>query len=348
MTTYKETIFYPSTATNPIGNIRGRQDSNSKLYKNYGVDLWAFDDRVELTSKDPIKLEHAKKKIMRLLSNTVSVYAHPQKIDNLYMFNIEDTFKLILYKEDIQNLYSMKRYIGPYKHVVTSKLGNQNFQIYSEQVLTQALEQDANLKMKVSIGRVCYYDAHRKKEIPNLDKVYNFASFQSTQIGYGKDLKSTWSSGLTDKQTEFLLNKLENQGFKLYKVKQVEGIEYIDVLNKKRVYIKIQDGITTMSYEREMVHTINIIRIDGKPDIRVRYIKPNDEDTSNIPWDPITRSFTQGEFYLDHTVLMTKEIYRNEAGIKFIIQFEHNDNEYSVRVSGSDPITLIRFIQQLI
>jgi hypothetical protein len=342
----KEIIYYPSTSDKPVGNIRGKYDSNIKLYRNYGINVYTYPTYVKLTSTDPIKLQHAKKKLIRLISNTISVYAHPQRIDNLYMFKVEDTFKLTLYREDIQNLYSMKRYIGPYKHVVTTKLGNPNFQIYTEQNLLPLLE--PAYKAKITIGRVCYYDAHRNKEISNLDKAYNFVSFKSTEIGYGKDLKSTWTPELSSKQIEYLLNKIEDLGFELIKVKHVEGTEYIDVLNKKRVYVKIQDGITSLSHEREIIHTINIIRIDGKPDIRVRYIKPSTEDTSNIPWDSTTRSFTQGEYFLDHHVNMVKEIYCNKDGLKFTIQMEQDENYYTARISGSDPITLIRFIQGLI
>jgi len=78
------------------------------LYQTYGV--------IVIPSKDNEKLQEVAELIIKTLNNTIIVFAHPQRYMSYLDVAPTEQFQLKLYKEGVQNLYSLRRSIVQLLH----------------------------------------------------------------------------------------------------------------------------------------------------------------------------------------------------------------------------------------
>lgn len=281
-------IMYPRNSNNTSNNIVGKDSSNIRLYSSYGVDVKVYKDHVTLTSHDPEKLREVNRSISDSIANTISVYAHPKSISQYMIVNDNDRFKLTLYRSDIRNLYRLTKIQSNIRNVITEKYSNNVVRKYERQNVINNIKTylTPTSKIKILLGRVCYYDSNRHKEISNklLNTVYTFSTWSTTTIGYKQDIKSRWVSDITSQQHAFLLNAMTKTGFKEEKSSDRYVVSIVDTNIKRRIIVSIDciNGNIITRYEKKIPSYTTVTRLDSRPDVRIKVTESNDQEVDGL------------------------------------------------------------------
>ncbi|KAL9656667.1 hypothetical protein ABK040_002938 [Willaertia magna] len=102
--------------------------------------------------------------------------------------------------------------------------------------------------IKISLGKKTFYSADRNDNSVNASKLYDFKSFSELNIGFGKDLKSTFKTEIEENFVKQLKETMLNNGWKFHSeivgvschcIEVVDGIIEKDGKGGKRLNFKI-------------------------------------------------------------------------------------------------------------
>ncbi|KAF0980019.1 hypothetical protein FDP41_001172 [Naegleria fowleri] len=124
--------------------------------------------------------------------------------------------------------------------------------------------------IKMSLGKKTFYDAKRNVLLENDNKIFNFQTFTKLQIGFGKDIKSTWRNEIDYNTVQRMRNYMLNNGWKLeqvlksvscYVVEVIDGILDRNGQGGKRFGFKVVplEDHQTQSFSCKLVKVRNLL-----------------------------------------------------------------------------------------
>jgi len=272
---YKKTIRVPDEA---IKNVKGKGESNIKLYKQYSVNTVINNGYMTISGDDLIHVREVSLHVLNSIGNYYSVFEHPETITTMIIIDKTLPFMLVKYKDDIQNKYRIKYVNMNIPQRIESKIPSNTWLVYSDQQLLSAIDRNKNYKSEVSIGRNTFYSSYRKKDIED-KKLYHIGNFRNMSVGYLKDIKIRWDPLLTKSQIDFVSKRLD---MKIDAEYTKTNAVIVDKIRMKRinVSVRIKSGVPVLEtfksrLEPHISETIVIMRLDSRPDIRFKFKYPS-------------------------------------------------------------------------
>lgn len=347
----------------PNGTYRqviGKDSKNIILYSQYGMRVTLPNKgMIVIESDDPIKIWNVKMDILSNIGGKYSIFEHPGIITNLVVYDKQQPFQFKKYKEDIQDKYRIVYTNEKIPQVVKAIAPNNDWQIYSREKLVEALNRNINITYEVTIGRNTFYSASKTKEIKGVEsKLYYMNNFRTISVGYGKDIKVKWDPILTDKQYNYVLNKLNKDNITKQYVKS--GSIIIDIENGTRIHcaIELDNGPKLDTFkskvEKHIKETVIISRLDMFPDIRYKFTVPSTKNPNitiqdiTIGEDLIMKHVNEKKYLLSYSYINSVIKYEIDG---IIIKFLHNisNDTYVIKFSSKTipPINIIDYINDM-